>query len=282
MKKITFGLCAVSLIWLIKLNYDVQELSINTTDLQGQLIRAQQENANLKDQFVALQREANKNTTTKAKATSVPATPILVDHTESALDPIHIIHQQIDAIEFALKVNQDLYALDLIQRLKGALHEYALADTLRHSLEISLNQDQANIEEYHQQKLSQKNQIQLVLQKIDVQLKGLLNRTAYRYQPKQSDHVWDKWLSIQKLEQPKTDLMYQKIIIKEVQLHLLLAEQCLNAEDYQGYLQHLKYMEEQLQQVMGVQATELGALFVKAQRAPKPPIIQLTTTQILK
>lgn len=280
MKKITFGLCAVSLIWLCKLNYDTQELSISTTDLQSQLTQVQQENANLKDQFVALQRDSSKNLNTKKHAS--PTIVVSADHIDSPLDPVHIIHQQIDSIEFALKVNQDLYALDLLQKLKKSLYDYALADTLRQSLEISLNQDQLNIEEYHQQKLSQKNQVQLVLQKIDRQLQELLNRTEYIYQPKHQDRFWEKWLSIQKLEQPKTDLMYQKIILKEVQLHLLLAQQCLNAEDSSGYLQHLKYMKEQLKQVVGVRATDLNTLLIKAEYPSKPPVIQLTTTQLLK
>ncbi len=98
MKKIFILLLVLALLWILKLSYDVFEITAQQTELSNSLHRIEQSNANLNDQLVALQRHVN------VKDESVSSSEADVKTIEpSSIDPIVVVKQQLDLIEFMLK-----------------------------------------------------------------------------------------------------------------------------------------------------------------------------------
>ena len=115
MKKILILLLILSLLWIIKLTYDVFNISAQQTELSSSLHRIEQSNANLNDQLVALQRHVNIEDGTVAQGAQ--AEHDLKTLEASTIDPIVVIKQQLDLIEFMLKQQKLNEALDKLMYL---------------------------------------------------------------------------------------------------------------------------------------------------------------------
>ena len=119
MKKILIIVLMAALAWIAKLSYDVWGLSTQQATLLNEMHQIEQRSANLNDQVVAMQRQKRtlKQDSTAANATISQSAELVVE----GIDPILFIKQQLDLVEFALKQQQYVVAID-----KLAFFRYAV------------------------------------------------------------------------------------------------------------------------------------------------------------
>src|SRR5690606_23305588 len=132
MKKLFIVFFILSVVWLIKLSYDLYVLNAAQTGLHQGVKQLQQQNANLNDQFVALklqftaQRQIVGLSSTQAAAEVVAA---------DMQNDIVLVQQQLDLIEFALRQHPCATAIEMLNHLQYVLDEYVLAPALVSSLQ---------------------------------------------------------------------------------------------------------------------------------------------------
>lgn len=104
MKKLVVIVMLIALIWILKLSFDVMQISAQQQQLGQSLHLVEKTNANLNDQLVALQR---RNYTQDAAEQSAVSSAI---PQEDAIQPMEIVARQLDLVEFSLQQQQFLYA----------------------------------------------------------------------------------------------------------------------------------------------------------------------------
>lgn len=255
MKKIFILVLVLSLMWILKLSYDIFNINAQQDELTNTLHRIEQTNANLNDQLVALKRQ-----------TSTAEENIASDHQneqkiktiqDASLDPIMVIKQQLDLIEFMLKQQKFNDALDRLIRLNNQIDQYALAASLKQSLHEVIEKDQQVIQQFISARAAQQTEIDAVIHQLDQALTEEI-RTP-KLQPHQDNqrHFWQRWLVIEPAQQPAVALMQRPILLKEAQLRLLLAQQALKQGQYLTYQQSLLEIIQLLDQLPDQKAHQL-------------------------
>lgn len=255
MKKIFILVLVLSLMWILKLSYDIFNINAQQDELTNTLHRIEQTNANLNDQLVALKRQ-----------TSTAEENVASDHQneqkiktiqDASLDPIMVIKQQLDLIEFMLKQQKFNDALDRLIRLNNQIDQYALAASLKQSLHEVIEKDQQVIQQFISARAAQQTEIDAVIHQLDQALTEEI-RTP-KLQPHQDNqrHFWQRWLVIEPAQQPAVALMQRPILLKEAQLRLLLAQQALKQGQYLTYQQSLLEIIQLLDQLPDQKAHQL-------------------------
>lgn len=272
------GVC--SALWLGKLTYDVGQLSQSLTAQQTQITQNEQTNDNLNDQLIALQRQLQTHLQVKTEAKI--AKVVEENSTNSHLDPMLLVRQKLELIQFALKQHQDLYAIEKIQELNHQLLHDNLAPALNQNLYEALAKDQQTIEQYYHQQQSQLTQIHVISKQADDEFKNLLNQNSQNYQPvKTSSHFWQKWLDIQPTQRAQSELMVQRLVVKEVQLRFLLAQQYLENGDINSYQQAIDDTLTTLQSAPSLQQKTLQSLLKKTKQIPFLPVPKMSAFDLL-
>ncbi|MEB5476744.1 hypothetical protein [Acinetobacter pollinis] len=243
MNKWCLGLLVVSFLWISKLTYDQQQYVQAIDGLRSQVTRTEQSINHVNDQMVAAQRipqvvgDDHKNkpivTTTKEKINE-HGTSSSESH-QSLINPILPIQQALELVQFALNQQQRTYALEHLQQLIQSLDRYNISPALKQSLYTSLMTDQQQIEAFDRHQQAQLNYANKLLLQVDQELLELLDKGVESYQPPQQKSFVEKLISIQPLNQMSTDLVSQRLVVKEIQLRLLLANQQLNMGQYDDY-----------------------------------------------
>lgn len=230
MKKLVVIVMLIALIWILKLSFDVMQISAQQQQLSQSLHLVEKTNANLNDQLVALQR---RNYTQDAAEQSAVSSAI---PQEDAIQPMEIVARQLDLVEFSLQQQQFHYATEMLENLDREVNEYALAPALKQSLHQVIQQDQKQIQKFITTRDAQYQQVSQLLQQLDQQLKQQVQQPELNPADVDDRYFWQKWLSIESAKQPATQLMQRQIILKEAQLRLLLARQVLRQGQYVQYL----------------------------------------------
>ena len=234
---------------MVKLSYDVFKISAQQDDLLHISHQLEKANSNLNDQLVALQRV---NRSDKALGT-----PQKIEKANSELLPNELIKQQLTLIEFAVKQQQSYYALDKLIELNKALETYQISPTLKESLDKSIAKDIESLKKYISDQNEQKQIVQKTLQQLDLELKReLLN---YHLVPvtKKENHFWQKWISIESVNEPATQLAQRALIIKEAQLRLIMARQILLSGEYTQYRAEINEIQMLLKQLPDQKAQQM-------------------------
>lgn len=222
MKKWWLGICCILLLWVAKLSYDQQQYNNEISQLQNQITKINQVTDHLNDQLVVRQ---GRTLQPHAQQNVEPSNSIQL------FTPIQWIKQRLNLIQFALQQQQATYALEHLQALTHDVPHYDLAISLKQSLAEALLVDQESIIQYSAQKELQKKQINVLFKQIDQYLNQLQIKTVSGQAPKNQP----TWFSLQSTAQTKNALMSQGIVIKEVQLRLLLAQQLFYSGQYGEY-----------------------------------------------
>lgn len=281
MKKLVIGLSILGLLWIAKLTYDLQHISQQVENLQSQIVKTEQAKDNLNDQLIALQRQVQQHLTANKdhQKTVAQIAPNDVGH---QLSPLVLIRQELDLIEFATKQNQNVYAISQIQKLTQQIGQYEVAETLKQSLYDALDKDQRSIEQYSNQQQQQLLQFIAISHDINDQMNILLDKQNQQYQPQQkTTYIWQKWFDFQPTQQPKTNLIYQSLTLKEAQLRFTLAQQFLVKDDYDHYQQSIDDIVNLLQQTPGFEKTKLMALLATAKQLPTLTVPKLTSLDLV-
>lgn len=223
MKKFIYVMVCLALLWIVKLSFDSYQTSKNLESLQNDLHQSEQNNANLNDKLVALQRliSLENNDAPEHKNIAVET-----DKTTS-ITPTVVIRQQLELIQFAISQQQYVLALDKMSQLQQNIDHYDLADTLKHSLIQAINKDKASIQQFVLAQRQQQDQFDETLNQIDMTLTHEIKNNDLKPAKVETQHFWQKWFQIESVQQPSTDLMYRKIVLKEIQFRVLLAKNAL-------------------------------------------------------
>ena len=275
MKKLVVIVMLIALIWILKLSFDVMQISAQQQQLSQSLHLVEKTNANLNDQLVALQR---RNYTQDAAEQSAVSSAI---PQEDAIQPMEIVARQLDLVEFSLQQQQFHYATEMLENLDRELNEYALAPALKQSLHQVIQQDQKQIQQFITTRDAQYQQVSQLLQQLDQQLKQQVQQPEMNPADVDDRYFWQKWLSIESAKQPATQLMQRQIILKEAQLRLLLARQVLRQGQYVQYQQEVNDIIQLLQQLPDQKAQQLVQQLEKIKNLNIVPAPSLKTRALL-
>lgn len=275
MKKLVVIVVLIALIWIVKLSFDVMQISAQQQQLSQSLHLVEKTNANLNDQLVALQR---RNYTQDAAEQSAVSSAV---PQEDAIQPMEMVAQQLDLVEFSLQQQQFHYATEMLENLDRELNEYALAPALKQSLHQVIQQDQKQIQQFITTRDAQYQQVSQLLQQLDQQLKQQVQQPEMNPADVDDRYFWQKWLSIESAKQPATQLMQRQIILKEAQLRLLLARQVFMQGQYVQYQQEVNDIIQLLQQLPDQKAQHLVQQLEKIKNLNIVPAPSLKTRALL-
>ena len=275
MKKLVVIVMLIALIWILKLSFDVMQISAQQQQLSQSLHLVEKTNANLNDQLVALQR---RNYTQDAAEQSAVSSAI---PQEDAIQPMEIVARQLDLVEFSLQQQQFHYATEMLENLDREVNEYALAPALKQSLHQVIQQDQKQIQQFITTRDAQYQQVSQLLQQLDQQLKQQVQQPELNPADVDDRYFWQKWLSIESAKQPATQLMQRQIILKEAQLRLLLARQVFMQGQYVQYQQEVNDIIQLLQQLPDQKAQQLVQQLEKIKNLNIVPTPSLKTRALL-
>jgi hypothetical protein len=165
MKKLFVVVVIVAVLWLAKLSFDLFQVNAQQTELMQQQTLLQQRNAGLNDQVVALKRQLNGTTTEMSAATTSNAS-IAAEATHS-IEPMMVVGQQLDLVEFAMQQQQFAVALEKLNQLDQQLDQLSLAPALRMSLHQVIQKDRETLKQYVTERQLQSDKVKNTLQSID-------------------------------------------------------------------------------------------------------------------
>lgn len=234
MKKFYYLMVCLALLWMVKLSFDNNQTSKSLESLQNDLHQSEQNNANLNDKIVALQRaivtdQPKQETKNTEKNTQQQNTQQLNSSQQKAIliTPTVLVRQQLDLIQFAISQQQYVLALDKMSQLQQNIEHYDLADTLKHSLLQAINKDKASIQQFVVAQRQQQDMFDETLNQIDLALTREIQSKNLNPAKLETKHFWQKWFQIDSVSEAPVDLMYRKVVLKEIQFRVLLAKNAL-------------------------------------------------------
>ena len=255
MKKALILFLILILMCMVKLGYELLNLSAQQSEFSSSLHQIEQNNANLNDQLVAVQRQlstAQGTTQSDAKPTGH-----LNNEMVASIEPVVLIQQQLDLIEFMLKQHQFNDALDKLLHLDRNLESYTLAPSLKHSLHQAIQKDQQSIQQVSSARAAQQTKVTLFMQQLDQALSAEINSPQLTATAMEPRYFWQRWILIEPAKQPATALIQRPLILKEAQLRLLLANHALQQGQYLEYQQALIQIIQLLNKVPDAKSRQL-------------------------
>lgn len=281
MKKFLIIVILVCVAWIAKLSYDLFQLNQTQTVMQNTLQQLESNSASLNDQLVALQRQNPKPSEAATTASAPAAASEPAANTMLQIDPMVLIRQQLDLVDFALQQQQYHYALEKLAQLNLKLEQYALAPALKQSLHQAIAKDQKLIQQTVQARTEQQQQIQQLSQQLDLALTQEIKQGQMRPASAENRSFWQRWFVLQPATQPVTQLMQRAIILKEVQLRLLVAREALTQGQYLEYQKDLNEIIQILASLPDAQAQKLRQQVEKIKGFSIIPMPVLNTRALL-
>lgn len=272
MKKLQLLLLVIALFWLALLSYfvwvNVQQQQILRSDLH----QSQQKNASLNDQLVALQRD-NPTHQTAAMVTAVE-----LNH---AIDPMQVLKDHVDYIEFALAQQQTEQALSRLNVLAQQLPSYPLSAPLKQSWLQVIAQDRQSIEKFILLRIQQQQHIQTVLQQFDQMLLNSTQATQLHSNVAEQTAWWQGWFKLERSDNVGMYLQQRPLILKEAQLRLLLARGILLRGDYAQYHQEVNQILQLIAKLPDQDSQKLLAALQKIQHMELISVPKLAMRSLL-
>ncbi len=281
MKKFLIIVILVCVAWIAKLSYDLFQLNQTQTVMQNTLQQLESNSASLNDQLVALQRQNPKPSEAATTASAPAAAGEPAANSMLQIDPMVLIRQQLDLVDFALQQQQYHYALEKLAQLNLKLEQYALAPALKQSLHQAIAKDQKLIQQTVQARIEQQQQIQQLSQQLDLALTQEIKQGQMRPASAENSSFWQRWFVLQPATQPATQLMQRAIILKEVQLRLLVAREALTQGQYLEYQKDLNEIIQILASLPDAQAQKLRKQVEKIKGFSIIPMPVLNTRALL-
>ena len=247
MKKLFVVVVIVAVLWLAKLSFDLFQVNAQQTELMQQQTLLQQRNAGLNDQVVALKRRLSGTTTEMSAATTSNAS-IAAEATHS-IEPMMVVGQQLDLVEFAMQQQQFAVALEKLNQLDQQLDQLSLAPALRMSLHQVIQKDRETLKQYVTERQLQSDKVKNTLQSIDQLLEKEILKPYSSKEQQKGLSFWQKWIQVESVEQPSPVLMQRSLVLKEMQLRLILAQQVLNQGQYPQFQQEITEIMQIMQQL---------------------------------
>lgn len=275
MKKITLVLIAVVFGVLAKLGYDSFQMNRQISQLQQTLYQTEQRSDNLNDQLVALQR--------KEQGVVVDAgnTKVVTQTEPSLYNAQHLIQAHLDLVQFALEQQQYSYAMEKLTQLDRELVQYEIANSLSQSLHQAIAQDQQAIQQFVAAQTAQQQQLTQLIDQLDQRLKVEFSRQSIDARQPETEHFWQKWFVIERVDTAAVALDRRSMLIKEAQFRLLLAEQALLRGDVVVYQKMLLGVMQLLELLPDPTSQSLRQHVLQLKNTPTLPVPKLKSRIIL-
>ena len=281
MKKFISLLLIIAMAWLAKLSYDFYYFSKQLTDIQSNLHQSEQKNATLNDQVVALQRVPEMNRNMPAKTTQKNVSPTIHEVSSNSIQPSAMIKQHLELVKFALQQQQFVFALNQLIHLNQTIEQYDLADTLKASLHQAIQQDIKSIQVFTQARYAQQEQLNEALHQIDQAIQAEIKHSNLSPAKQNPEYFWQRWFQIKRVNEQSTELVNRKLILKETQLRILLAQQALARGEYVEYQNILNLVVQQLDQLPDANSEKLKQKLIKIKQMPILTVPKLNTATVL-
>ena len=276
MKKLLVLLLVLGVLWVVKISFDLHQLSVGQDTLIQQQSALEQRNASLNDQLVAINRQVNDVAPVEGNTTSTNTVSVV-----GGLQPTVLIAQQLDLVEFALQQQQYSFAVDKLNQLNLDVHTYELAPALKASLHQVLIKDQKIVMQFVQANLEQQNKIKAVLDQIDQAIAQEIKTQYTQPEPQPEHSFWRRWIQVESVRQPNAVLMQRAIILKEAQLGLMLAEQQLQKGQYIAFQQELIGVIQTLKQLPDAKTQYFIQRLSELKKIPANTVPALNTRALL-
>ena len=276
MKKLLVLLLVLSVLWVVKISFDLHQLSVGQDTLMRQQSALEQRNASLNDQLAAINRQLSGVAPVEGNTTSTNTVSVV-----GGLQPTVLIAQQLDLVEFALQQQQYSFAVDKLNQLNLDVHTYELAPALKASLHQVLTKDQKIVMQFVQANLEQQNKIKTVLDQIDLAIAQEIKNQYTKPEPQPEHSFWRHWIQIESVQQPNAVLMQRAIILKEAQLGLMLAEQQLQKGQYIAFQQELIGVIQTLKQLPDAKTQYFIQRLSELKKIPANTVPALNTRALL-
>lgn len=278
MKKLFYLVFGIGFLWLIFLSYNFYNTSQQVALIQEKLHKAEQDNANLNDHLVALQRDLQSKIPTTKQGS---ATAVTTD-TKGQIQPTVLFRQKLELAQFALEQQQFLYALEQLNALDILVERYDVADTLKMSLHRAVAQDKKMIQQYMTNKNSQLMQVGDLLESIDQSLKAEMKNEQLDWQLAAEGSFWSKLFKLERVEQQAPALLNRRLILKEIQLRVLFAQRALIQGQWVDYQNMLSLVQEELKQLPDAYSQRLKTKIRALQQTQVLPVPKLSSMAILE
>ena len=287
MKKILWILVLFVLMWLIKLSYDQYLVNDQLTALQDQLHKSEQTVANLNDQLVAAQRKSLSPQPPSAIQSQNHAPSSSQEHISaqvqmSGIEPAVMIKQKLKLIQFALEQREFVYAVDQLNQMSNEIISYPLAETLKQALQHAILKDKQMIAQYVSTRTAQLSQLNTVLQQLDRELNQQQNSTQLSVGAPENGHFWQKWFQIERVDQQAAPFIARQLMLKEVQLRVVLAQQALLKGDLVQYQTVLSTIEAELKRFPDHTSRNMLKTVSSLKSTQGNPIPKLSAASILE
>ena len=276
MKKLLVLLLVLSVLWVVKISFDLHQLSVGQDTLIQQQSALEQRNASLNDQLAAINRQLSGVAPVEGNTTSTNTVSVV-----GGLQPTVLIAQQLDLVEFALQQQQYSFAVDKLNQLNLDVHTYELAPALKASLHQVLTKDQKIVMQFVQANLEQQNKIKAVLDQIDQAIAQEIKTQYTQPEPQPEHSFWRRWIQVESVRQPNAVLMQRAIILKEAQLGLMLAEQQLQKGQYIAFQQELTGVIQTLKQLPDAKTQYFIQRLSELKKIPANTVPALNTRALL-
>ena len=276
MKKLLVLLLVLGVLWVVKISFDLHQLSVGQDTLMRQQSALEQRNASLNDQLAAINRQLSGVAPVEGNTTSTNTVSAV-----GGLQPTVLIAQQLDLVEFALQQQQYSFAVDKLNQLNLDVHTYELAPALKASLHQVLTKDQKIVMQFVQANLEQQNKIKAVLDQIDQAIAQEIKTQYTQPEPQPEHSFWRRWIQVESVRQPNAVLMQRAIILKEAQLGLMLAEQQLQKGQYIAFQQELTGVIQTLKQLPDAKTQYFIQRLSELKKIPANTVPALNTRALL-
>lgn len=276
MKKLLVLLLVLGVLWVVKISFDLHQLSVGQDTLMRQQSALEQRNASLNDQLAAINRQLSGVAPVEGNTTSTNTVSAV-----GGLQPTVLIAQQLDLVEFALQQQQYSFAVDKLNQLNLDVHTYELAPALKASLHQVLIKDQKIVMQFVQANLEQQNKIKAVLDQIDQAIAQEIKTQYTQPEPQPEHSFWRRWIQIESVQQPNAVLMQRAIILKEAQLGLMLAQQQLQKGQYIAFQQELTGVIQTLKQLPDAKTQYFIQRLSELKKIPANTVPALNTRALL-
>ncbi|WP_179999034.1 hypothetical protein [Acinetobacter sp. YH12239] len=278
MKKILYLFILGLIIWLIKLSYDHFSLQEKVELLQQTQHKSEQLVASLNDQLVAVQR-SNQQVSSQSNP---PQQNKNQQEVQSEINPIKLLSQKLELIQFALDQHEFVYALEQLNQLDQLVERLALADTLQVSMHRAVEHDQKMIQQYVVAKNIQIAQLGDLLENIDANLKNEQQVQQLTSDNSSQSSWFERVFKVERVDEQMPVLLNRRLVLKEVQLRVLFAQRALQQGQYIDYQNALTSIIDELDQLPDAAAIKIKNKAKHLKQAQLLPVPKLNSKAILE
>lgn len=263
MKKLSITLFTLLILALLKLSYEVYQLTNLSAQLQSRIDQVELSDNRLNDQLVAIKRN---EVVPQSNSSPLSASVDHGDTVVTSINPSVLIKQKLEFIQFALQQQQWAIALDHLRLLDQNIDGYVMADSLKQSTHEALRLDYQSIQKFVVQKQDQQIQLIQALNNITELVEKQLNVQQLDIKDNDVEYFWQKWIQFDRVGDIAPHIYERKSVLKEVETQLVFAEQALWLGLHKNYQRHLQRAIHLINQIPDAESKNIQQQLIQLQQ----------------